>query len=60
MIIDLNETTLHLPSKYTWGDMKGLVATCADALRRQEVGKGDFMVCMASDESFESARMMLN
>lgn len=48
MIISMNETTLHSPSKYTWGNMRRLVATYADALKRRGVSRGDFLVCMAA------------
>ncbi|CAK4011374.1 acetoacetate- ligase [Lecanosticta acicola] len=43
MITSMDEATLHRPEKYTWAEMKRLVATYADAMRRVGLGKGDYM-----------------
>ena len=46
MIRSINETTLDTPDKYSWGEMRQLVAEYANALKRAGLRKGDFMVCM--------------
>lgn len=54
MITSMNETTLDEPEKYTWADMRRLVAEYADALKRAGLREGDFMVCMAGLLPFHS------
>lgn len=49
MIVNIDETTLHSPAKYTWGDMRRFVGAYADALKRQGVKNGDFMVSIGSN-----------
>lgn len=47
-IISMNERTIDSPEKYTWGQMRRLVARYAEILRRQGMEKGDYMVCTSS------------
>lgn len=49
MITSMNETTLDEPEKYTWADMRRLVAEYADALKRAGLREGDFMVSIGSN-----------
>ena len=44
-IIEMNELNQQDPKKYTWKDLKGLVAKYAGLLRRSGVGVGDVVCC---------------
>jgi acyl-coenzyme A synthetase/AMP-(fatty) acid ligase len=41
----MGEKTIDSPERFTWGQMRRMVARYAEVLRRQGMGSGDYMVC---------------
>ncbi|OAG34353.1 acetoacetate-CoA ligase [Fonsecaea monophora] len=48
-VIDVNEENLSSPRRYTWRDLRDLVRTYANALRRAGVAKGDVVALIGSN-----------
>ena len=46
-VIEINELNLHKPKRYTWRDLKALVARYAGVLKRSGVRSGDVVCCMS-------------
>lgn len=47
-VIEMNEETQGAPTRYTWRQLKELVARHAGVLRRENVTEGDIVVCLWS------------
>lgn len=45
-VIEMNETNIHNPRRYTWRAMKQLVARYAGVLKREGLKQGDVVVRM--------------
>ena len=48
-VIEMNETNLHEPRRYTWRDLKSLTAKYAALLRRAGIGKEDVVVLIGGN-----------
>lgn len=48
-VIEMNETNIHSPRKYTWRDLRRLVAQSAGVLRREGVKNGDVVVLIGGN-----------
>jgi len=44
-VIEMNEQNIHEPRRYTWKDLRQLVARYTGVLRREGVKQGDVVVC---------------
>ncbi|KPI38787.1 Acetoacetyl-CoA synthetase [Cyphellophora attinorum] len=50
-IIDMNETNIEQPTRYSWKQLRHLVAQYAGILRRQGVSKGDVVVLVGGNSA---------
>lgn len=48
-VIEMNETNIHRPVKYTWKDLRTLVAKYAGVFSRLELEKGDVIVVIGGN-----------
>ena len=57
-VIDMNETNINEPIKYTWKQMRRLVAQYAGLLRRKGISKGDVVVLIGGNSARSLALLL--
>lgn len=57
-VIDMNETNQQSPDRYTWKEMRALVARYAALLRREGVGLGDVIVLVGGNSARSLALLL--